>query len=139
MTVTVALTEDIALVQSIRRVVFIEGQNVPEADEVDGRDGEALHLLLHLDGAPVGTARILIDGDSGKIGRVAVLEEHRGKGLGVALIEASLNVLRERGLSRARLGAQTHAIAFYEKLGFTATGPEFLDAGIPHRAMVCDL
>ncbi|NNE89475.1 MAG: GNAT family N-acetyltransferase [Silicimonas sp.] len=135
----VGLTDDIALVQSIRRVVFIEGQNVPEAEEVDGRDGEALHLLLLYHDAPVGTARLLIDGESGKIGRVAVLEDHRGKGLGVALINASLDVLRDHGLRRAKLGAQTHAIGFYEKLGFTASGPEFLDAGIPHRAMVCDL
>ena len=137
--VTVDLTDDIALVQSIRRAVFIEGQNVPEADEVDGRDGEALHLLLHLDGVPVGTARMLIDGDSGKIGRVAVLEEHRGIGLGTALINTALQVLRDNGVARSKLGAQSHAIGFYGKFGFIATGPEFLDAGIPHRAMVCDL
>lgn len=139
MSVNVALTNDIAQAQLIRRVVFIEGQNVPEAEEVDGRDGEALHLLLHLDGAPVGTARILIDGDSGKIGRVAVLEEHRGNGLGTALMKTAVQVLRDNGVARAKLGAQTYAIGFYEKLGFAVTGPEFLDAGIPHRAMVCDL
>ena len=92
-----------------------------------------------LDGAPVGTARILIDGDSAKIGRVAVLEEHRGVGLGTALMKTAIKVLRDNGVARAKLGAQTHAIGFYGKFGFTATGPEFLDAGIPHRAMVCDL
>jgi ElaA protein len=139
MTVEVSLTQDIAQVQAIRRIVFIEGQNVPENEEVDGRDEDALHLLLRLEDVPVGTARILIEGDAGKIGRVAVLDEHRGKGLGVELIKASLQVLRDHGLARAKLGAQTHAIGFYEKLGFTAIGPEFLDAGIPHRAMVLDL
>lgn len=139
MSVTVALTDDIPLVLEIRRVVFIEGQNVPEDREVDGCDADALHLLLEKDGLAIGTARLMLDGDTGKIGRVAVLEEHRGSGFGVLLVKKSLEVLRARGMRRAKLGAQTHAIGFYEKLGFTAQGAEFMDAGIPHRDMVADL
>jgi ElaA protein len=139
MNVTVALTDDIPRVLAIRRVVFIEGQNVPEEREVDGCDRDALHLLLEKDGLPIGTARLMLEGDTGKIGRVAVLENHRGAGFGVLLINKSLEVLRARGMRRAKLGAQTHAIGFYEKLGFTAQGPEFMDAGIPHRDMVTDL
>lgn len=139
MSVTVALSNDIAQVLAIRRIVFIEGQNVPEDREVDGMDGDALHLLLEKDGVPIGTARLLLDGEIGKIGRVAVLEAYRGSGFGVLLIEKSIEVLRARGMQKAKLGAQTHAIGFYEKLGFTAFGPEFIDAGIPHRDMVTDL
>lgn len=135
MTVKVDLTDDIATVLGIRRVVFIEGQNVPEDREVDGCDDDALHLLLEKNGLPIGTARLLLDGTVGKIGRVAVLAEHRGDGHGVLLIEKSLEVLRDHGADQAKLGAQTHALAFYEKLGFTAYGPEFMDAGIPHREM----
>lgn len=139
MTVTVTLTDDLQTVLAIRRVVFIDGQNVPEDREVDGYDGDALHLLLEKDGQPIGTARLLLDGETGKIGRVAVLKEHRGGGFGVMLIEKSIEVLRARGMRRAKLGAQTHAIGFYEKLGFTAKGPEFIDADILHREMVADL
>lgn len=139
MSVKVALTDDIAQVLAIRRIVFIEGQNVPEDREVDGMDADALHLLLEKDGAPIGTARLLLDGDTGKIGRVSVLEDHRGNGFGILLMKKSMKVLRARGMCRAKLGAQTHAIGFYEKLGFTAFGPEFVDAGIPHRDMVTDL
>lgn len=139
MSVTVSLSDDLAQVLAIRRIVFIEGQNVPEDREVDGMDGDALHLLLKKDGVPIGTARLMLDGDTGKIGRVAVLKDHRGSGFGVLLIEKSIDVLRARGMRRAKLGAQTHAIGFYEKLGFTAFGPEFMDAGIPHRDMVADL
>ena len=139
MSVTVALTDDIPLVLEIRRVVFIEGQNVPEDREVDGCDADALHLLLEKDGLAIGTARLMLDGDTGKIGRVAVLKDHRGSGFGVLLVKKSLEVLRARGMRRAKLGAQTHAIGFYEKLGFTAQGAEFMDAGIPHRDMVADL
>lgn len=139
MSVTVILSDDLPKVLAIRRTVFIEGQNVPEDREVDGMDDEALHLLLEKDGKPIGTARLLTDGDVGKIGRVAVLEDHRGEGFGVLLINKSMEVLRDRGLRRAKLGAQTHAIGFYEKLGFTVFGPEYMDAGIPHRDMVIDL
>ena len=132
----VVLTDDIKQVQVIRRIVFIEGQNVPAALEVDGLDAEALHLLLCLDEQPIGTARILISGDTGKIARVAVLADHRLRGFGMAIMQKALDVLRAKGVAKAKLGAQTHAIGFYERLGFKAVGPEYQDAGIPHRKMV---
>ncbi len=133
----VGLTNDLAACHALRRVVFIEEQNVPAAEEVDGRDPDALHLLAVLDGQPVGCARILIVDETGKIGRVCVLRALRGQGIGVALINAALNALRNLdGVHRAKLGAQTHAIGFYEALGFVAQGPEYLDAGIAHRDMV---
>lgn len=131
----IGLTEDLETCLAIRRVVFIEEQGVSLADEVDGRDGEAEHLLALMDGAPVGTARMLVEGETGKIGRVAVLAAARGKGIGAALIRAAVDRLRERGLKIAKLGAQTHALGFYEGLGFTAFGPVYDDAGIPHRDM----
>lgn len=135
----IGLTEDLETCLAIRRVVFIEEQGVSLADEVDGRDGEAEHLLALWDGAPVGTARMLVEGETGKIGRVAVLAGARGKGIGAALIRAAVDRLRERGLRVAKLGAQTHALGFYEGLGFRAEGPVYDDAGIPHRDMTLGL
>ena len=132
-------TRDVATCLNIRRVVFTEEQGVSVEDDVDGRDDEALHLLAVKNGVPVGTARMLLSGTTGKIGRVAVLKSERGTGLGKALIEAACDLLKKRGLETAKLGAQTHAIGFYEALGFVARGPEFDDAGIPHREMVRDL
>ena len=135
MTVQIGETRDIAVCRALRRAVFIEEQGVSEADEVDGRDGEAVHLLATRDGVAVGTARLLITGSKGKIGRVCVLPGARGTGLGAALLES----LRKRGCATAVLGAQTHALGFYERLGFAAFGPEYLDAGIPHRDMELSL
>lgn len=120
----------------IRRRVFIEEQAVPQAEEWDGRDDECLHFLARLDGQPVGTARLLPDGH---IGRVAVLAAGRGRGIGLALMQAAIEAARERGHAHAELAAQTHALAFYRRLGFEAYGPEFLDAGIAHRNMRLDL
>lgn len=134
-------TTDLDTCRAIRRAVFIVEQNVPEAEEWDGRDGEAIHLLARdASGAAVGTARILVQGATGKIGRVAVLQSARGTGVGAALIRAALEELRAMpGVTRAKLGAQTHAIGFYERLGFAAYGPEYDDAGIPHRDMTLEL
>ena len=135
--IDVTSTRDIDACQSLRRTVFIDEQGVSLAEEQDGRDDDALHLLACIDGQPVGTARILIDGSVGKIGRVCVLPAHRGKGIGAALTNAAVDLMRGRAdIKQARLGAQLHALAFYERLGFTAEGPEFDDAGIRHREMV---
>lgn len=135
MSVEIALTDDLETCLALRRVVFIEEQNVTEVDEIDGFDPVCLHLLAVDQGEPVGTARILIADDLAKIGRVCVLKSHRGTGLGAALIGTALEVSRGKA-ARAKLGAQVHALGFYEKLGFSAIGPIYDDAGIPHRDMV---
>ena len=135
--IDIAPSRDIATCRMLRRRVFIEEQGVREADELDDLDDEAIHLLAHLDGRAVGSARLLLRGDTGKIGRVCVLAEARGQGLGAALIRAALDEFhRHPGLTQAKLGAQTHALGFYEALGFVAIGPVYDDAGIPHRDMV---
>lgn len=117
---------------TIRKVVFIEEQNVPQAEEWDGRDPQCLHFLLHVDDRAMGTARLLPDGH---IGRVAILEEARGQGLGLQLMDAVMAEARRLGHSAVHLDAQTYAIPFYERLGFVAHGDEFLDANILHYHM----
>jgi predicted GNAT family N-acyltransferase len=140
MTPTITLTDDIGACQALRRTVFIEEQGVSVADEVDGKDAEARHLIAVADGHPVGTARLLTDGTTGKVGRVCVLAKFRGQGIGAALVRAAVEVFRaDPDLSFALLGAQTHAISFYQRLGFRATGPVYEDAGIPHRDMILAL
>ncbi len=131
--------EDMADVLEIRRIVFIEGQNVPEHEERDGKDDDAIHLIAFHNDRPVGTARMLITEGVGKIGRVAVLSEMRGLGLGKAIMVTALDELRAEGAKKAKLAAQVHALGFYELLGFEAEGPEFLDAGILHRDMTLAL
>lgn len=120
----------------LRRIVFIDEQGVSVEDELDDMDDVAVHLLATQDGEPLGTARLLTKGDTGKIGRVCVLKEARGSGLGAALIKASVaHFEAQPEVKRALLGAQCHAISFYEALGFTAFGPVYDDAGIDHRDM----
>lgn len=137
MTVQVTETRDLGTCLALRRVVFIDEQGVPEADELDGLDDAAVHLLAVQGDRPVGTARILRQGDTGKIGRVCVLPAARGTGVGVALVRAAVDHLAaDPAIRRAKLSAQTGALGFYERLGFAAVGTDYMDAGIPHRDMV---
>jgi predicted GNAT family N-acyltransferase len=123
---------DEPVLAEIRRRVFIEEQAVPADLEWDGEDAAAQHWLAWQDGAPIGTVRLLRDGH---IGRMAVLARGRGQGIGTALMRAVLDEASRNGRREVYLHAQTHALTFYERLGFVASGPEFSDAGIPHRTM----
>lgn len=130
-------SDEKAMCLAIRKVVFIEGQNVPADLEVDGLDDEAYHWLAFSDDKPVGTARVLLldDGKTGKVQRVAVLEGCRGQSVGKIIMQTIEEDQRLSSVTCFKLGAQTHALPFYEKLGYTAYGDEFDDAGIPHRNM----
>ncbi|MEU0277322.1 MULTISPECIES: GNAT family N-acetyltransferase [unclassified Streptomyces] len=131
---------------AVRKQVFVVEQRVSEDIEYDGRDAWALQLLaIRADGVPLGTARLLYgpeaadrtggDPSVGSLGRLAVVAEARGLGIGVALVRAVEDAARERGLTVVDLHAQSHALGFYERLGYAAYGPEFQDAGIAHRSM----
>lgn len=132
----VGLTKDIKACLEVRRAVFIEEQNVPEAEEIDGLDDSCLHVLAVQNDIPVGTARIVIKEGIAKIGRVCVLSKMRGTGLGAAIMREAMVVCKSQaGVEKAILGSQIQAMGFYEKLGFRAFGPIYLDAGIEHRDM----
>jgi len=136
MTLVIDRTDDLDACYAIRFEVFVQEQSVPIEEERDVHDQTAIHILATEDGNPIGTARIILVGETGKIGRVAVLASRRGTGLGAKLIHACLAALRLLpDVKVAKLGSQTHALGFYEKLGFVAEGPEFDDAGIAHRMM----
>lgn len=125
--------QDRDALRAVRETVFVEEQGVPLSLEWDDQDAIARHLLARdATGQPIGTARLLPDGH---IGRMAVLADWRGKGVGSALLQAVLAQARQHGLTQVMLNAQCSALGFYERLGFVAEGPVFDDAGIPHRRM----
>jgi predicted GNAT family N-acyltransferase len=129
-----------AVVHAIRHEVFVVEQQVPAELEWDGKDDRSVHVL-----AKGGTGRLLLDADAAAknggdpytavLGRLAVLRSARGGGIGAALVHALEDEARRLGLNGVYLESQVHAVPFYERLGYSAYGPEFTDAGIPHRAM----
>lgn len=138
--IRVEVATDLAPCFALRREVFIEEQQVPEAEEWDELDGVAVHLLATVDSKPMGTARLFKADGYGKIGRVCVAKPARGTGLGAVLMRAAIEHFRAEGeVAKLKLSAQSYAIGFYERLGFEAHGPEYDDAGIPHRDMTLTL
>ncbi|GGX61471.1 acetyltransferase [Streptomyces fructofermentans] len=131
---------------AVRKEVFVVEQGVPQDLEYDAYDAVAVHVLaVGGDGEPLGAGRLLhgeraaakTGGEPGvgSLGRLAVLKAARGLGVGVALVRGIEEAARALGLTAVDLHAQTHALGFYERLGYVAYGPEFPDAGIAHRAM----
>ena len=121
----------------LREIVFVQEQGVPEELEIDEHDPDAWHVMI-CDPAEqaIATGRLL---KTGHIGRVAVLKQWRGQGLGKRVMQALLALAAEQKLPQALLHAQVDAIGFYRNLGFHPQGAVFMDAGIPHQTMILPL
>ena len=127
---------DLPEVYALRVEVFVHGQGVPVEMERDEHDERCDHAVAELDGAVVGTGRLLDGPDGvGLVGRMAVAEDVRGRGIGAALLARLEERARERGVPVLELHAQVRARAFYDRAGYTATGPVYLEAGIEHVTM----
>lgn len=127
----------------VRRAVFIDEQGVPEAEEWDSDDAQALHaVLLNLAGLPLATGRLIthnLPPGQARIGRMAVLRSMRGAGAGASILGALLQAARDKGCRSVTVHAQTAARRFYEGFGFQSEGNVFDEVGIPHLPMRLEL
>ena len=123
-------SKDKNALRAIRKVVFIQEQNVPQELEWDDRDAECWHVLVEQNGKAVATGRLDTDG---KIGRMAVLKEVRGQNIGVAVLNQLKTIAKREGITKTYMHAQCHAIDFYLKNGYQAIGDVYDEAGIPHQ------
>lgn len=121
----------------VRKIVFVEEQNVPPDEEIDEFENVATHFVCYNDNhEPIGAGRFRQLDDIGKIERICVLPSYRKNGVGKLIMNAIINYAKEKGFNKVKLNSQTHAIPFYEKLGFTIASDEYMEAGIPHRTMI---
>jgi predicted GNAT family N-acyltransferase len=128
--------DEVRAALALRHEVFVVEQRVPIAEEIDAHDEtDALHLVAVDDDRVVATARVVMDGETAKLGRVAVAPEARRRGVASRLIAASEAEARDRGARRVALAAQTGALALYERAGYEPYGDRFMDAGIEHQMM----
>jgi predicted GNAT family N-acyltransferase len=125
--------DDFELLRAVREPVFVVEQNCPLDEEWDALDAGSRHVVaLDAQGQPIGTGRLTPERS---IGRMAVLPRARGIGVGAAILQQLMQIARELGYESVSMHAQTHAIPFYARHGFQSEGPEFDEAGIPHRVM----
>lgn len=132
-------SKEISKLLEVRKIVFIDEQNVPPELEIDEYDKSATHFIVLGNDEIIGTARLVISDKIGKIGRVCILKEFRNKGIGSKLMNKIIEYSKSIGLEYLSLESQVYAIPFYEKIGFTVEGKEFMDAGIPHKKMFTSL
>ena len=123
----------------IRHIVFVEEQNVPPEREIDEYENECIHFIGYENGEPVAAGRLRWVDDYGKLERLCVTKECRGKSYGTQMIAAIESEIKKNGYTKAKLSAQTHAEEFYKRLVYETIPGEFMDAGIPHVAMVKNL
>ena len=130
----VGLIEDLEPgLRAVRDVVFIDEQGVPAEIEWDGSDADYTHVLVTDGQTPIATGRINIQG---RVGRMAVVADRRGEGIGVIVMERLEAIGRGMKLDRLYLNSQVSAMGFYQKLGYKPVGEEFAEANIPHQKMV---
>jgi predicted GNAT family N-acyltransferase len=119
--------------RAVREAVFVREQGVPLELELDARDPDCLHVLARdADGRPIGTGRLT---PAHTLGRMAVLPEWRGKGVGAAMLAALTQLARDRRWNAIELHAQVDAIGFYLRHGYLPVGPRYMEAGIEHQSM----
>src|SRR5699024_4350458 len=119
----------------IRETVFVEEQHVPVEEELDEHDDQAIHFLGIMDDQPIAASRLRFVDDYGKLERICVLKDYRGKAFVKQMIQFMEKTILEKGFGMAKLNAQTHAEEFYRSLGYKTVSDTFLDAGIPHVTM----
>ena len=121
---------------ALRHRVFVLEQGVDPVIERDGRDNDALHVVVSdQDGEVVGTGRLMVQGTYAKVQRVAVDATRRGEGIGRAVMEGLNQHAKRQGIGELRLSSPADAVAFYERLGYRSEGEPYLEAGIWHLAM----
>lgn len=121
----------------VRTEVFLVEQAIPESEEWDAFDPPSVHVLARdRDGFPIGTGRLTPERT---IGRMAVVKQWRGRGVGDAIMQHLLERARALRYIAIELHAQTHAIPFYARFGFIPYGDEFVECKIPHRMMRAEL
>lgn len=117
---------------AVRYAVFVKEQQVPLLIEMDNADVNSLHAVAYEGRVPIGTARLL---PNAHIGRMAVLAEYRGQGVGALILQNLVKAASKQGHKKVYLSAQVHALDFYTRYGFEPYGEIYQEANIAHRMM----
>ena len=120
---------------ALRHAVFCGEQGVAEREELDGRDGEGVHLVAVADGTVLATCRLLFVGPTVQLSRLAVRQDVRRHRIATRLLALADEEGRGARARRIVLHAQTYARSLYEAAGYEPRGRVFMESGIEHIAM----
>jgi predicted GNAT family N-acyltransferase len=138
----ITVESDLEKAFHIRKEVFVEEQGVPledEFDEFDTLDGQCEHILVYYNEKAVGTGRLRVVDDLGKLERICILEPYRKFGLGKIIIQILEEIAKDKEIDRVKLHGQTQAEGFYKKFGYQTSSNVFIEDGIPHILMIKEL
>lgn len=125
----------------LRSEVFVVEQNCVYQD-IDGKDGAALHVMGIKNGKIMAYARCFPPGiyfEEAAIGRMLVKKEERKQDCAHGVLQAAIQAIEiEYRTKTIKISAQEYLIKFYEKHGFRTVGKGYLEDGIPHVAMLRD-
>lgn len=133
--IVVKKEKELEFCYEIRKKVFVKEQKVPLSEEIDIKEDISSHFLVEKDGDYIATGRLYRHGEEAVIGRIAVIENYRGCGVGIFLMQKIIDYTKQKGYKSARLGSQEQAIGFYEKFGFNICSDAYMDANIVHYLM----
>ena len=127
--------EDLKDARAVRKHVFVDEHMLSAEFEDDGQDGSCIHLVAFENTVPISTGRVMITNEDFILSRIATVKSHRNQGIATGIIEALVEACVQMGGNRQILHSQVGNKAFYEKIGFTVFGDEFLCCGVKHIAM----
>ncbi|WP_088042542.1 GNAT family N-acetyltransferase [Bacillus sp. EAC] len=134
-TIVAATDKEIQDALNIRIDVFVEEQQISKELEFDGLDDECIHFVSYDGEQPIAAGRLRKMETTGKVQRICVLKDYRGKQIGNEIMNLIHKTAKEHGMDHLVLHAQESAIPFYEKLGYHISSERFFEAGIPHAEM----
>lgn len=137
-TKNITTEEQLNIAFEIRKEVFVKEQGVQladEFDEFDHLDDRCGHLLVYYNEHAVGTGRLRIVDEYGKLERICLLEDYRKLGLGKVIVQALEEIAKEKGVTKVKLHGQKQAEGFYHRIGYQTASDVFMEDGIPHVLM----
>ncbi|MET3194098.1 GNAT family N-acetyltransferase [Gottfriedia sp. OAE603] len=134
-TIVAKTDEQIQDALKVRTEVFVVEQQISKDLEFDGLDNECFHFVAYDGEQPIAAGRLRVIDSNGKVQRICVRKDYRGKQIGNDIMHLIHKTAKENGILQLVLHAQESAIPFYEKLGYHISSEIFYEAGIPHAEM----
>jgi predicted GNAT family N-acyltransferase len=112
-----ASLSDLMQVVAIRAAVYLSEQTCPYAEEFDGNDFCAMHLIGSIGAEPAACIRIRFFADFAKLERLAVRHEFRRTLLAFEVVRAGIKLSRLKGYTQVYGHAQDRLVPFWTRFG----------------------